>query len=125
MEILYKDSNRVGFVLIPHETLKHEGEMFGAFLSLVTVLHVEEHESGRGKQYYVACPVDVPLFEQLGEGEEIPEYRLEFSIEPFKNEEYEAKRINSGKFGFVAIRRLIVRVPSASLGTKMGAAKLH
>ena len=77
-------------------------------LMLGPPLFVEEHESGRGKTYIYASE----LFEPLTEGEEIPEYRIERAFNmAFAEADKEARRLNVGPFGFVAIRNHIIRVP--------------
>jgi hypothetical protein len=76
------------------------------------VLSCDEHESGRGKSYIGSSD----LFQPLTEGEEIPQYRIEFAYDrAFDNPEHEAGRVNNGAFGFVAIRQNIIRVPTAAL----------
>lgn len=122
MQIFYPDSNRLGKMDILYKTLREEREMCGALFSLCVVLHVEDHESGRGKTYYAASD----LFQPISDGAEIPEYRLEFAYDrPFENPEREAARVNSGRFGFVAIRKNIVRVPSLTMGVMPHGAQLH
>jgi hypothetical protein len=113
MEI-FSSSDRVGKFKILHKSLGDPADqpLLQALMGLCIVLHVEEHESGRGKQYYASSV----LFQPLLEGEEIPEYRIDFAFDSaFPNPEHEAKRINNGAFGFVAIRQHIVRVPAAAL----------
>src|SRR4051812_12079480 len=114
-EIAYPDSNRVGKFNLAHELLRDGAArpMLQALFGLCVILDVEEHESGRGKTYIAAAE----LFQPLAEGEEVPEYRIEFACnQAFANPEHEAKRLDSGAFGFVAIRQIIVRVPPAQLG---------
>lgn len=124
-EIYHPDSNRVGRMLIPFGTLRDERELIGALLSLCVVLDAEDHESGRGKAY--TCASD--LFQALGEGEEIPEYRVEFAHDDVRPQfddptwETQFPVLRSGKFRFVAIRRHIVRVPTARVGHAMHATK--
>jgi len=113
-QIAYPDSNRIGKFNIMHEQLRNGAErpMLQALFGLCVVLQVEDHESGRGKTYYAASE----LFQPLAEDEEIPEYRIEFAAGvPFPNPEHEARRLNSGTFGFVAVRQNIVRVPPAQM----------
>jgi hypothetical protein len=110
-EISFPDSNRVGKFNVLHEVLRSERGMIGALLGLCTLIESGPHESGRGIEFIAAGP----LFQELAEGEEIPEYRIEMSVEPFENPEREAARTNSGRFGFVAIRKTVVRVPAASM----------
>jgi hypothetical protein len=119
-EILYPDSNRVGKFNLLYGLLEDGGArpMLQALLELCAVLEVGEHGSGRGKEYVAVSG----LFQPLGEGEEIPEYRIEFACStPFPNQEHEARRLNSGAFGFVAIRKTIVRAPAASLACRLAA----
>jgi len=113
-EVVYPDSNRVGKFNLLYEVLRDgtQRPMMLALFGLCIILDVDEHESGRGKTYVAASE----LFQPLTEGEEIPEYRIEFAANmPFANKELEAKRLNSGQFGFVAVRKIIVRVPPAQL----------
>ncbi len=119
-EILYPDSNRIGKFNLAHELLRDGAArpMLQALFGLCVVLEVEEHDSGRGKTYIGASE----LFQPLAEGEEIPEYRVEFVCGmPFQNPEHEASRLESGAFGFVAIRQVIVRVPAAQLAHRIAA----
>lgn len=116
-EVVFPDSNRIGKFNLTHELLRDGSArpMLQALFGLCIVLDVEEHESGRGKTYLAASE----LFQPLGEGEEIPEYRIEFARnQPFLNPEREAQRVNSGEFGFAAIRQIILRVPAAQLGQR-------
>lgn len=112
---VFSSSPRVGKFNISHELLNNPAErpMLQALMGLCVVLEVEEHESGRGKQYIATSE----LFQNLLEGEEIPNYRIEFAFDrAFDNPEYEVRRVDNGSFGFVAIRQHIVRVPTASAG---------
>lgn len=112
IELSYPDTNRLGKLLILDRALRDDAAMVGALFGLVKVIKEGRHESGRGKEFYVACPADVPLFEPLREGEEIPEYRVEFVYDrKFERDDLEARRVNNGRFGFVAIRNFIIRVP--------------
>lgn len=114
MQIAYSLSNRIGSFNISHEWLNSGADrpLLHALFGLCVVLHVEPNASGRGLTYIAASE----LFQELAEGEEIPEYRIEFACDmPFENPEREAQRLNSGAFGFVAIRQNIVRVPPAQL----------
>jgi len=113
-EVSYPDSNRIGKMLIARETLRDgtQRPMLQALFGLCIILEVGDHESGRGKEYIAASE----LFEPLAEGEEIPEYRIEqATLMPFAQADHEARRLNSGAFGFVAIRRIIVRVPAIAV----------
>lgn len=122
MEVAYPNSSRIGSFKVLYETLRDDGPMCGALFALCVILGVEEHESGRGKEYIAASP----LFEELKEGEEIPEYRIEFAYDqPFANPEWEARRVNSGKFGFAAFRKIIVRVPPLQMTLHPRDAALH
>jgi len=115
-EIVYPDSNRIGKFNLTHELLRDGSArpMLQALFGLCVVLDAEEHESGRGKSYIAASD----LFQPLAENEEVPEYRIEFACnQAFINPEHEARRLNSGAFGFVAVRQIIVRVPAASFTT--------
>lgn len=113
-EVVFPDSNRIGKFNLAHELLRDGAQrpMLQALFGLCVVLEVDDHESGHGKTYIAASD----LFRPLAEGEEIPEYRIEFACnQAFDNPEREASRINSGVFGFCAIRQIIVRVPPAQL----------
>jgi len=115
-EIVYPDSNRIGKFNLTHELLRDGSArpMLQALFGLCVVLDAEEHESGRGKSYIAASD----LFQPLAENEQVPEYRIEFAAGvPFPNLEHEARRLNSGAFGFVAVRQIIVRVPAATFTT--------
>lgn len=124
-EILYPDSNRVGKFNLTHELLQGGGNrpMLQALFGLCVVLEAGDHESGRGKTYVAASE----LFQPLTEGEEIPEYRIEFACnQQFADAEHEAQRMNSGAFGFVAIRQIIVRAPTAQFASRARApGQLH
>lgn len=114
--IAYSESNKLGKFNIPHERDEDDREMLGALFAICVLLEVHEHESGRGRTYIAASE----LFQPLSEGDEIPEYRLEYVCnQHFENEEREARRINSGPFGFVAIRKTIVRVPPVAVGINL------
>ena len=109
--IRYPDSNRIGKFNVLHEVLADgtNRPMLQALFGLCVVLDVSENESGRGKTYIAASD----LFQPLNEGEEVPEYRIDFAHDrAFPNADHESMRINStNKFGFVAIRQTVVRVP--------------
>lgn len=113
----YASSNRVGMFRILHELLQdgRERPLLQALFGLCVVLHTEPCESGRGV-YYIAAS---DLFEELREGEEIPEYRIEMAWpdQALKNPAHEltCTRSADGRFRFKAIRKIIVRVPPASL----------
>lgn len=110
--IVYPSSNRIGKFNVMYELMEDglERPMLQALFGLCIVLEVLEHESGRGKTYIAASE----LFQALAEGEEIHEYRIDYvRNQAFPNPEHEARRLNSGVFGFVATRQIIIRVPSA------------
>jgi hypothetical protein len=114
MELVHPDSNRIGRFNLMYETMADDRELTGALLALCVVLHVDDHESGRGKTYYAASP----LFQPLAEGEEIPEYRIESVFDGrFADPEREAGRVDSGRFGFAAVRKIIIRVPTVGVAT--------
>lgn len=113
-------SPNLGMFLVPHEMLESDDgrHILPALFSLCIVLSVSAHESGRGLQYIASSG----LFQPLSEGDEVPEYRIEYTFDaPFSNPEYEAQRLNTadGRFGFVAIRKNVLRVPPIPLGTRM------
>jgi hypothetical protein len=127
-EISYPDSNRIGKFLILHESLRSDADrpMLRALFGIcVPVLDVSEHESGRGRAYIAASE----LFQPLAEGEEIPEYRIDFALNrPFADAGHEARRVAAaGGFAFVAVRSIVVRAPTASLvfGAGLPSTKLH
>jgi hypothetical protein len=131
MEIAYPNSNRIGRFRLLYETLRADAAMCGALFALCSpslehpssaILAVEDHESGRGKEYIAASP----LFDELLDGEEIPEYRIEFAYDrPFDNPEWETRRIESGKFRFAAFRQIVVRVPPLAIGARPQTGRLH
>jgi hypothetical protein len=122
MEIVHPGSNCIGSFNILDATLRDDAPMCAALFALCTLLAVEDHESGRGKTYIAASA----LFEPLAEGEEIPEYRIEFAYDrPFEIPELEARRVASGKFGFAAFRKIIVRVPTAQSGAHPQQTLIH
>ena len=115
-EIVYPDSNRIGKFNVTHELLRDGAArpMLQALFGLCVLLDCEKHESGRGNVYIAASD----LFQPLAESEEVPEYRIEFACnQAFPNSEHEARRLNSGAFGFVAVRQTILRVPTATFTT--------
>jgi len=109
MEIVYPDSNRLGQFFVPYEVLRNGADrpLLQALFGLCLPLKTEEHENGRGLRYYAVSA----MFQELLEGEEIPEYRIAMVCGKFENPEYERQRTNSGEFGFVAVRNTIIRVP--------------
>jgi hypothetical protein len=115
--VAFADSPRIGKFHVPHETLNDGSErpMLQALFGLCIVLEAGEHESGRGKTYIAASE----LFEALNEGDEVPEYRIEFAYDrPFEAADHEARRTNQGRFGFVAIRKIVVRVPPVQVSVR-------
>ena len=109
LQISHPDSNKIGRFNILTDSLD---ERVAALFTIMTVLKVEPHESGRGKTFFAASD----LFQPLLEGEEIPEYRIDSAYDcAFPDADKESRRINVGKFGFVAIRQHIIRVPPASV----------
>jgi hypothetical protein len=118
VQISYPDSNRIGRFWLPFDVIQNgaDAPMLKALFGLCVVLHIEAHENGRGMTYYAASD---ELFQPILDGAEIPEYRLEVVYDrAFENPERERARVNSGKFGFVAIRNFILRVPPAQLVSK-------
>jgi hypothetical protein len=119
-QVWFPDSNRIGKFNLLSEVL-HDGTqrpMLQALFGLCRILEVIDHESGRGKTYIAASD----LFQPLAEGEEIPEYRIEMACNmPFEDPKRETARINSGSFGFVAIRNIIVRVPPIQMRINVAA----
>lgn len=126
MEIMYKDSNRVAQIFIPYEAQKDDREKIAALMSILVVLKAEPHENGRGTAFFVACDKDCTLFEPLKEGENVPEYRLSSVYDQkFEQEDHEARRVNVGLYGFVAVRKTIIRVPPASMVSGAIGARVH
>jgi hypothetical protein len=122
MQIVYPNSSRIGRFRVLYETLRADAPMCGALFALCVVLGVEECESGGGKVYLAASP----LFEELKENEEVPEYRIEYAHDgPFENPEWEARRVESGKFRFAAFRKIIVRVPPLQVGARPLQSTVH
>ena len=123
VKVPYANSNRIGKVNILYEVLRDEPEMIGALQALLLpIIESFDHASGRGKTYIAASK----LFHELQENDEIPEYRIEFVYDQhFENPEREAARINSGRFGFVAIRNHIVRAPLLNIAARASHPSLH
>jgi len=122
MEI-YGNSNRIGRMLLLHDVLQDESNRpwLKALFALCLPLEILDHESGRGKEYI--CSSD--LFDPLRQGEEIPEYRIECELAlPFTEEE-NRRATASGPFKFYAVRKIIVRVPVAQIGTRPLRSNLH
>lgn len=116
-QIHFPDSDKIGCFRILFETLRDCRAQVQALFNLCTVVHVEDDETGRGKMYYAASD----LFEQIKEGSEIPEYRIESreGLNKFDQSEHEARAISStNSFRFVAIKKIIVRVPTLQIGHK-------
>jgi hypothetical protein len=114
-EIAYSASNRIGKFRVLHEILNdgREQPLLKALFGLGVVLHVEPCESGRGMVYVVASD----LFQPISEGEEIPEYRIEsaWPDQAFTNPDHEKDCLRRDGFRFRAVRKIIVRVPPASI----------
>ena len=113
-EIYHPDSNRLGKIRITYETLRDGAErpMLRALFALCDKIDEYEDESGRGHEFILASD----LFQPLTEGEEIPQYRIEsVHNKPFPEADDEARRLNAGDFGFVAIRQILIRVPPATV----------
>lgn len=109
MQICYPDSNRVGQFHVLYEL--HDARL-RALMSLCTVLHSEPHECGRGTTFVAASA----LFEPLAEGDEVPTYRIECAYDmAFAQPDHQARRIDAGPFGFVAIRQIVLRVPAVAI----------
>jgi len=109
-ELVYHASNRIGKFNLLHEVLAADANRpwLQALFGLCVVLSTEENESGRGKTYIAVSE----LFEGLGEGEEIPQYRIEMApVGSFADGFLESRRKDSGEFSFAAVRNTIVRVP--------------
>ena len=122
MEIAFSGSNRLGRLLILHEKLRTDRPWISALFGICTLLHSEEHESGRGMAFIVACDA----FDEIPEGGEIPDYRIEAVYDQaFENPEWQARRVDSGRFGFAFFRKIVVRVPPASVGMQPRGASLH
>ena len=112
-EVYYVDSNRLGKFNLTFEMQK-DRELMGSLFKLMTpVIEAYPHESGRGTTFVAVSE----LFHQLGEGEEIPQYRLEFDhpSAPPLSEEARRECTKSGAFGWRAIRNNIVRVPPLNI----------
>lgn len=97
MEIVYSGSNRIGRFQVAFEVLDDRA-LCEALFSKCVVLASEPHESGRGTGFIAASD----LFQELTEGEEIPEYRIDVDH-------------LDGKFTFKAIRQIIIRAPSIGI----------
>jgi hypothetical protein len=119
IEHAYGASNRLGQLLIRHETLREERPMISALFALLTLVHSEPHESGRGIRFIFACEQDCTAFDAIEEeGAEIPEYRVESVHDGhFADPELERRRVESGRFGFAFVRKIIVRVQALDIGT--------
>lgn len=103
----YSASNKIGMFNITHQML-NDRELMHSLFGLCTVLDCFDHESGRGKTYIAASD----LFQPLGEGEEIPQYRIEFDHPTMPLPLERAQEcIRSGAFGWRAVRNHIIRVP--------------
>lgn len=117
-QISFPNSNRIGKYRIMREFMTDDENrpILKALQSIVLIIETEPDETGRGTMFYAASD----LFEPIAEGGEIPEYRLCWARNcHFEREDYEAKRID-GKageetIGFVAIRKIVIHVPPATL----------
>lgn len=117
IEICYPDSNRIGKFKILHEHLRDGARrpMWQSLFGLCVVLGSHEDESGRGMVFYAASD----LFQEVKEGEEIPEYRIEHAQNmPFPDPEHQARRLDGGAFGWVAVRKIILRVPPLQMSIR-------
>ena len=116
MKPIYQtDSNKVGSFNILFEK-EPDTELMQALMDLCTVIHAFPHESGRGTTYVAISD----LFEGIEDGEEVPQYRIEFRApdQKFDRPDYEVRRLNSRRFGFVAIRNTIIRVPPLQISQR-------
>lgn len=115
MQVAYSASNKIGKFNITWEQLNDREIMASLFALLDAVLHCYDHESGRGKTYIAASD---KLFQQVEEGGEVPQYRLEFDhpLKPLPDREAAAQCVKS-KHGFSwrAVRNHIVRVPPLNI----------
>lgn len=110
----YPDSNRVGCFHLP-DSIQQDRDLCRALLSVGKVLKHGRHPDGNAETFYVASD----MFDPLSEGEEIPVYRIDFVANcPFDDPDKEARRVNVGPFGFVAIRQYILRVPPATFALR-------
>jgi hypothetical protein len=116
MEIASSDSNTLGNFSLTYE-MQTDTELVRALMSLCKVLHAEPHESGRGTRYVAASA----LFQPLLEGEEIPEYRIEFRQDsaPFDTMEDECRALAHSGLRFAAFRQHIIRVPTIRTEIRM------
>ena len=104
---------RIGKFNVLHE--KH-GECFTALRKVLKLRHAGAHPSGRGKTYVA----ESDMFEPLGDGQEIPEYRIESVHDgAFECPIHQARRIDSERYGFIAVRNNIIRVPAVQMRTTM------
>ena len=115
-QVTYSSSPKVGKFSIMDELLQDDAQRpwLRALFGLCVVLETQRDESGRGVEYICASE----LFQPLGEGEEIPKYRIDMTHTKFVREEDELRRLNSGPFGFVATRQIILRVPPAQMSMR-------
>ena len=117
--VVHADSPHVGRINVTWESI-NDRERMTALLAMCTLLRMEDHESGRGQTLTL---VSEDLFDPLGEGQEIPEYRIE-SAPPgmqFENAEWESRgkssQVGNGQsqWRFAAFRKILVRVPAIQL----------
>lgn len=115
-KVRYSSSNRIGKFRVMYETLEDREAMRSLF-ALCVVLEAWEHESGRGREYIAVSE----LFEEVPEGGEVPQYRIEFDHPslPLKGREPKAKFLKSLGFEWRAVRQNIVRVPLLNINTTM------
>lgn len=108
----YSDDPHVGMFDLPSDIERPIADVL--IQSCKAIISIAPHESGHGTTVIAAHP---GLFEPLLEGEEVPHYRIEFAVDgvPFEDPAQEARRFNAKGFGFVAVRRYIVRVPVSAM----------
>jgi hypothetical protein len=114
VQLVFEGSSRVGQFRVDDQFVVENRELIGALLGLCVILDVRPDDSGRGRLF--TCASD--LFEPLNEGDEIPEYRIEAThgSTNFPQDDHEARALAAGDgFKFVAIRRVIVRVPAIEM----------
>lgn len=104
MQIAHADPH-VGKFSLPDDV---DRDVARALLAACVVLNEARTECGRGWEFIAASP----LFEALHEGEDIPRYRIEMAANcPFDDPEHEARRVDVGPIGFVAVRQYVLIVP--------------
>ena len=112
--VVYSQSPKIGKFSLLDEVLADGANRpwLQALFGLCVVLETQRDESGRGVQYIAASE----LFQPLAEGEEIPKYRIDMTHNTFLRDDHEARRLDSGGFGFVATRQHLIRVPPLQVG---------